>query len=143
MENKTFIIYYRYAGGFEAEISTTDVKKPKIQSLDVNLERKSLIIEIDDTQKSDFMWIRIPGELLSAEQNDFQIFVNDIKQEYDLVSYESDVRVGFLISEGSKKIEIIGTRVIPEFSTMIILLGGSIFLSILLTYRLKNNFKSF
>lgn len=142
-ENKTFIVYYGYAGDFEGEISPTDVKKPKIQSLDIDLERKSLIIEIDHAQESDFMWIRIPRELLSAGENNFEIFVNDLKQEYDLVSYESDVRVGFLINEGSTKIEIIGTKVIPEFVSMIILLGGSIFLSILISYRLKNNFKVF
>lgn len=142
-ENKTFIVYYGYAGDFEGEISPTDVKKPKIQSLDIDLERKSLIIEIDHAQESDFMWIRIPRELLSAGENNFEIFVNDLKQEYDLVSYESDVRVGFLINEGSTKIEIIGTKVIPEFASMIILLGGSVFLSILISYRLKNNFKVF
>lgn len=143
VENKTFIIYYGYTGGFEGEISSADIEKAKIQSLDIDLERKSLIIEISDVQEPDFMWIRIPGELLSAEQDNFKIFVNDMKQEYDLVNYGTDVRVGFLINEDSKKIEIIGTRVIPEFSSIIILLGGSVLLLIIMTHRLKNDFKVF
>lgn len=143
VENKTIIVYYGYAGGFEGEISDDDIKKSKIRSVDIDFDKKSLVIEIDEIIKTDFMWIRIPEEVLSAENNDFQILVNEVKREYDLVAYESDVRVGFLVQEGITKIEIIGTRVIPEFDSAIILLGGSIFLGIVITNRLRNKFKSF
>ena len=40
------------------------------------------------------------------------------------MKFPNDYVIGFIISEDTKKIEIIGTRVIPEFGTYAILILG-------------------
>ena len=41
--------------------------------------------------------------------------VDGVDTRYDLMKYPEDYVVGFVISETTKNIEIIGTKVIPEF----------------------------
>ena len=77
----------------------------------------------DVPEKTDF-WIRVPQEVLYAEGEKFQVLVDGVDTRYDLMKFPNDYVIGFIITEDTKNIEIIGTRVIPEFGAYAILILG-------------------
>ena len=90
--------------------------------------------------KTDF-WVRIPQEMLYAENENFVVLVNGVDTKYDLMKFPNDYVVGFVILENTENIEVIGTRVIPEFGTFAILILG---ISILgLIYFMRTSFGSY
>jgi predicted secreted protein with PEFG-CTERM motif len=66
--------------------------------------------------------------------------INDVQTEYEEVQSGSTVRtIGINFEKGDSKIQVIGTYVIPEFGTIVmIILTIGILASILLT---KNKFQ--
>lgn len=60
----------------------------------------------------------------SAENEKYTVLVDGVDTGYDLMKYPNDYVVGFVITEETKNIEIIGTRVIPEFGAFAILIFG-------------------
>lgn len=121
----TFDIYYGYKGSLDSMGS--DHPEPVLSSMIINEERKSIEVVMEGVpEKTDF-WVRIPHELLSAEGEKFQVLVDDVDTGYDLANFPNDYSIGFVISETTENIEIIGTRIIPEFGAFAILtLGVSI-----------------
>jgi predicted secreted protein with PEFG-CTERM motif len=77
----------------------------------------------DVPEKTDF-WVRTPEDVLYAEGEKFKVLVDGVDTGYDLMKFPNDYVIGFIISEDVEKIEIIGTRVIPEFGTYAILILG-------------------
>jgi len=121
-----FDIYYGYKGSLDS--IGTDHVEPILSSMSINDERKSIVIIMEEVpQKTDF-WVRIPQNVLYAEGEKFQVLINNEDTGYDLMKFPNDYVIGFVISETTENIEIVGTRVIPEFGTFTILvLGISIF----------------
>ena len=74
-------------------------------------------------EKTDF-WIRVPQEVLYAEGEKFQVLVDGVDTRYDLMRYPNDYVIGFIILETTENIEVIWTRIIPEFGTFVILILG-------------------
>jgi len=132
----TFDIYYGYKGSLDSMGS--DHVEPVLSSMIINEERKSIEIVMEDVpEKTDF-WVRIPHEVLYAEGEKFRVLVDGVDIRYDLINYPNDYVIGFIISDTTKNIEIIGTRIIPEFGTFVILTLG---LSILgLVYFVRSSF---
>jgi len=119
-DDKSYDVYYGYHGSLDA-MGSDDVF-PTLSSMNVNEERKSIEILMDDVpEKTDF-WIRIPENVLYAEGEKFVVLVDDIDTRYDLMKFPNDYVLGFIIDEKTKNIEIIGTEVIPEFGMFTILL---------------------
>ena len=54
-------------------------------------------------------------EIISAENNDFAILVNGNYVDYDIVSDSDSSTLSFFVPEFTEEVEIVGTRVIPEF----------------------------
>ena len=96
--------------------------------MSINEERKSIEIVMDDVPEDTDFWVRIPQEVLYAENEKFTVLVNGEDTGYDLMKFPNDYVVGFVILDTTENIEIIGTKVIPEFGTFtILILGISIF----------------
>lgn len=57
----------------------------------------------------------MPDDVIYAENEKFTVLVDGINTGYDLMKFPTDYVIGFIIDENTKNIEIIGTRVIPEF----------------------------
>ena len=138
-DDKEFIIYYGYAGSFEIEIEK-DVRHPIVSSMEINPEKKSLEINFEKTPEISLIWFRLPVELISAEGDNFVLLVDGIESGYDLVDYQKDIRIGFILGEGTETVEIIGTNVIPEFNGLIIFVFSA---SLLIPILMKNNFRCF
>lgn len=134
-QDKSYVIHYGYAGSFEIEIEK-EVKNPKIISMSINPEKKSLEIDFEKTPEISVMWFRLPKDLISAEGGNFEVLVNDVKTGYDMVNYQDDVRIGFILEKDTLKVEIIGTHIVPEFATTIgILVTSMIVVTLLLRFK--------
>ena len=118
----TFDIYYGYKGSLDSMGSYH--QEPTLSSMSINEEIKSIEIIMEDVpEKTDF-WVRIPPEVLYAEDDKFTVLVNGVNTRYDITTFPNDYAIGFIISETTENIEIIGTRVIPEFGAFTILIFG-------------------
>ncbi|WP_343045158.1 PEFG-CTERM sorting domain-containing protein [Nitrosopumilus cobalaminigenes] len=121
-DEKSYDIYYGYRGSLDSMGS--DEQYPILSSMNINEERKSIEIVMEDVpEKTDF-WVRTPEDVLYADGEKFKVLVDGVDTRYDLMKFPNDYVVGFVISEDTKNIEIIGTRVIPEFGAYSVLILG-------------------
>ena len=121
-DEKSYDIYYGYRGSLDSMGSNE--LYPVLFSMEINQEKKSIEIIMDVVpEKTDF-WVRTPEDVLYAENEKYTVLVDGVDTRYDLMKFPNDYVIGFIISEDTKKIEIIGTRVIPEFGAYAILILG-------------------
>ena len=130
-DEKEYDIYYGYSGSLDDMSSSAS--DPVLSSMDINQENKSIEIVMESVpEKTDF-WVRIPDEVLYAENEQFTVLIDGKDTGYDLMKFPTDHVVGFIIDEDTETIEIIGTRVIPEFGAFTVLvLFASVFTVVLL-----------
>lgn len=125
-DGETFEVYYGYKGSLDSMGS--EYKNPTLSSMNINEDNKSIEIVMEEVPAKTDFWVRIPFEVLSAEKEEFTVLVDGKDTRYDLMIYPNDYVVGFVISDTTKNIEIVGTHVIPEFGSFaIMVLGVSIF----------------
>lgn len=128
LDEKSYDIYYGYDGSFEVDVTASDKELPKLTSMNVNTERKSLEITMNAVSSKSGFWISLPLELISTENAQYILQIDGVDTKYDLTKFPDRYALGMIIPENSQHIEIIGTKVIPEFgefSTMV--LGLSVF----------------
>ena len=94
----------------------------------------------DVPEKTDF-WVRTPEKVLYAEGEKFKVLVNGVDTGYDLMKFPNDYVIGFIISEDTQNIEIIGTQVIPEFGSIAILILVLSIVSIVVISRKFNGIR--
>jgi hypothetical protein len=138
VDNQTFQIFYGFKGSLEVEIGEKVIENPKVTSMIINQERRSLEINFEESAYEGPMWVRLPNELITAEGGKFQVLVDDNEKRYELTYYPDKIAVGFILSPNANQVEIIGTRVIPEFTTTIIIFGISMFT---MFYFFRKSFK--
>ena len=140
IDDDTYDVYYGYRGSLDSMGS--DYANPILSSMSINEERKSIeIIMKEVPEKTDF-WVRIPQDVLYAEGEKFQVLVDGMDTGYDLMKFPNDYVIGFVISKTTENIEIVGTRVIPEFGTFAILILGISILGLVYFMR-KTSFGSY
>ena len=124
-DEKSYDVYYGYKGSLDS--IGHDHLFPTLSSMSINQERKSLEIVMEKVpEKTDF-WVRMPFDVITAEKENFTVLVDGKDTRYDLMKFPNDYVVGFIITEETKNIEIIGTRIVPEFGVFsIVVLGISI-----------------
>lgn len=121
-DDNMYDIYYGYKGSLDSMGSHHE--EPILSSMSINEERKSIEIIMEDVpEKTDF-WVRIPPEVLYAEGDKFTVLVDGVNTGYDMTTFPNDYAIGFIISETTENIEIIGTRVIPEFGALSVMILG-------------------
>lgn len=125
VDEQTFDIFYGFKGSLEVDISNQDVDNPKASQMILNKEKKSLEINLEEHEYAGPMWVRLPTQLITAQGGEFQLFIDDVGKPFELTYYANEISVGFFLSEGTEKVEIIGTSVIPEFSTIAVLVLGT------------------
>lgn len=133
IDDQTFAIFYGYGGSFEVGEDYILVPQPNLLSMSINPEQKSLEIEFEKLIEASLFWVLLPPDLISAEDYDFQVFVDGKKIEYDLVIHPNGPRVGFILPPNAEKVEIIGTKVIPEFGAIAGMILAVAIISIVVT----------
>jgi hypothetical protein len=124
-ENKTFSIYY----GFNST-------QGKSQNISVVQDHNSIQIILAGVTDYDAMWIQFPDELISADKNNFVLYVNGQERGYELATTDHSIIMGFMVPAYSHNIEIKGTRVIPEFGPVAGIVIGAAFIGMIISRKL-------
>jgi len=120
VDDVSYDLYYGYHGSFDSMASNEP--QPKLSTMSLNQEKKSLEITFDTVPADSIFWVRMPDELISAEKGLFQVFVDGKETKYELIQFPNDISLGIIMPQDGQDIEIIGTRVIPEFGVYAILI---------------------
>ena len=80
----------------------------------IDPELTSLLIGLENTKDSIFV-IDLDFRIISAENNEFAILINGLEIDYDIVPDSNSSTISFFMPEFTEEVEIIGTKVIPEF----------------------------
>ena len=127
----TFDIKYTITGG-------------TVENIEVESKNLGLIVKINSSNDGKII-LELPRESIDAEKQnggdeEFIILINEVQTTYEEMQSDSTVRIiGINFEKGDSEIQIIGTHVIPEFGTIVmIILTIGIVTSILLT---KNKFQ--
>ena len=138
---KNFQLDAGNSGTFDVKYT---IRGGTVENIEIEPENLGLLIKINALDDGKIV-LELPRESIDAEKQNgedekFIILVNDVQTTYDQIRSESTVRtVGINFEKGDSEIQIIGTYVIPEFGTIVmIILTIGILASILLT---KNKFQ--
>jgi len=140
VDGQEYRVLYGYGSSFE--VSQKDIERdlPDLISINLNKERKSLQIQLENVHESFLFWSMPDPELLSAKDYNYQVFVNGKQTLYDLVIQEKGTRIGFVIPPGTENVEIIGTKVVPEFGSLAMITLGVSIVGIVLFVRKSAQF---
>jgi predicted secreted protein with PEFG-CTERM motif len=115
-----------------------------VESIQIEPENLGLLVKINSLDDGKIN-LELPRESIDAEKQNgedekFIILIDDVQTTYEEIQSDSAVRImGINFEKGDSEIQIIGTYVIPEFGTIVmIILTIGILTSILLT---KNKFQ--
>lgn len=123
VEEKNFEIFYRLSTIEAVAESGTEDHDAQVVSMDINSERSSLIIKLDNVLNSDVMSIRFPKEVLSADKEKFTLLVNGQEKGYEFSVSGKYTNLIFIVPKQTTEVEIIGTKVIPEFTGVLLILA--------------------
>ena len=130
-DSGTFDIKYTIRGGL-------------VESIDIEPENLGLSVKINSSNNGKII-LELPREFIDSEKQngkdeEFIILINDVQTTYEEIQSDSEIRsLGINFEKGYSEIQIIGTYVIPEFGTIVmVILTIGILASILLT---KNKFQ--
>jgi len=123
IDEKSYDIYYGYHGSMEVDVNKPSEELPKLSSMNINAERKSIEVTMESVSSDSVLWLRLPLELISAENAQYKLLLDGVDTPYDLTKFPQDYAIGMIMPKDTKHIEIIGSQVIPEFGiiTMMIL----------------------
>lgn len=111
--DKTFPITYNLNG--------------EITKMTINEEEKSLSIYLDNVSEDKFT-LRIPRELVDETNNNFLVMVTASPEkltEYEIISSNDEFfTIQLIVPDNTSKVTIIGTRVIPEFGGIVMMILG-------------------
>lgn len=112
----------------------------QITKMTINETQKIVQFDIKDSQ-SGKLYIKLPHELIWANDNQFTVLTNGTITNYKLINSTGDLsELEIDIPDGNFSLEIIGTSIIPEFGQIsIIILASSIGFLILGQRKLKIN----
>jgi predicted secreted protein with PEFG-CTERM motif len=138
---KDFPVSAGDSGTFDVKYS---IRGGTVENIEIEPENIGLLVKINSLDDGKII-LELPREFIDAEKQKgkdekFIILIDDTQTTYEKIQSDSTVRIiGINFEKGDSKIQIVGTYVIPEFGTivMIILIIG-IMTSILLT---KNKFQ--
>jgi len=138
---KNFSVDTGDSGTFDVKYT---IKGGTVESIEIEPENLGLLIKINSLYDGKIN-LELPRESIDAEKQngkdeEFIILINNTQTTYEEIQSDSTVRtIEINFEEGDSEIQIIGTYVIPEFGTIVmIILTIGILASILLT---KNKFQ--
>ena len=115
-----------------------------VENIEVESKNFGLLVKINSIDNGKII-LELPREFIDSqkqngEDEEFIILINNVQTTYEEMQLDStDRTIGINFEKGDSEIQIIGTYVIPEFGTIVmIILTIGILASILLT---KNKFQ--
>ena len=139
VDDDSYDMYYGYHGSLDSMAS--EKPEPMLSSMSINEERKSLEITFSEISGNSVFWVRMPNDVISAEKGKFKVFVDGKDTLYDLTIFPNDIALGMIVPKDGQHVEIIGTKVIPEFGSFVILIFGVSILGTIYFVR-KSSFRN-
>ena len=130
----SYDLYYGYHGSMDDSMSD-ELGDPTVKEVNINQEKKSIEVTFEEVPERTDFWVRIPFEVLTAEKEKYQLLINDVDSGYDIMKMPDGYVIGMIIPEDTKKVEIIGTKVIPEFGVVSILVLGTAIMGTVYIFR--------
>lgn len=121
VDNTDFTIFYRFSTVGEGESSDED-HTAQITSIDVNQDRKSLVISLDKINQDDIMSVRFSQELVSSEGKRLTLLIDGKEKGYESSSQDNKSTMIFVLPKDTAQVEIVGTKVIPEFPSSVLIM---------------------
>ena len=140
VDEKSFEILYRLSTLETTAEDSSEDYDAKVVSMSINSERSSLIVTLDNILHSDVMSIRFPQELLSADKGKFTLLVNGQEKGYEFSVSGKYTNLIFIVTKQTTEVEIVGTKVIPEFTGGLVVLAAATSL-LFMKYCFKNKSK--
>jgi hypothetical protein len=115
VEDKTFNIYY----GFKFTYTN-------VTNISLVTDSNSIQITLKGVTEADGMWIQFPQNLMSAEKNNFVLYVDGQEKKYVLATTDHSTTMEFMLPANAALVEIQGTHIVPEFplsSTSVMMIG--------------------
>ena len=132
-----YTVFYRLSTTVESAEGTPDDFEAKVISMQINNDRKSMIITLDNVKQTDIMSVRFEKSLVSSEGKRLLLMIDSKEKGYESSSQDDKRSMIFLVPANTTQVEIIGTRVIPEFpSELLVLIIVSS--GVVLIQKLKN-----
>ena len=129
------------SGTFDVRYS---IRGGTVENIEINPEILGLVVDIKSTDEGTLV-LDLPRKFIDAEKQngkdeEFIILINDVQTTYEESTSFSTIRtISVDFEKNDSRIQIIGTHVIPEFGTIVmIVLTVGIMTSILLT---RNRFQ--
>ncbi len=141
VDGVSYDMYFGYSGSIDSMGS--DKPHPMLSSMSINQERKSLEITFNEVPEDSVFWVRMPNDVISADQGRFKVFVDGEDTRYDLTIRPDNVALGIIVPKDGHHVEIIGTSVVPEFGVLVILTLGASMLGTVYFARSSSLGKSF
>jgi predicted secreted protein with PEFG-CTERM motif len=138
---KEFTVNARDSGTFNVKYT---IRGGTVENIEIEPENLGLVVKINSSDNGKII-LELPREYIDAEKQngkdeEFIILINDSQITHEEIQSDSTNRkIGIDFEKGDSEIQIIGTYVIPEFGTIVmIILTIGVLASILLT---KNKFQ--
>ncbi len=109
INNSTYDIYY----GFH-------VVNTVVQKITLVPEHNTMHLDLTKSNETDTMWMHFPQSVISADQNNFVLYVNGQETKYELAESDHSTVMGFNVPANSTSVDIQGTQVMPEFPTSLV-----------------------
>lgn len=132
-EGTSYVIYYGYHGSLDA--MGEERAEPTGVEMSINQDKKSIEVSFDEVPEKNNFWVRIPFEVLTADKEQYQVLIDGEDALYDLMKMPEGYVIGMIIEEDTKNVEIIGTKVIPEFGSLALFVLGAAILGIIYVVR--------
>lgn len=107
----------------------------QVIAMAIDHELNSLLIGITEVKDSAFQ-ITLPQDLISAENNEFVVLVNQIEVDYNVSEQDDTATLSFFVPVDSEEIEIIGTQVIPEFPLGVLMVFATMIVAVTLVTKI-------
>ena len=135
----TTLIYYEIKGGEVLDITA----KPKKASLVINMdttEDGELLLKINDFLVRPFD----NGEFIAQIHSEPGLFNDEVETLYitDEFGFEKGLTITIPFKEGTEKIEIFGSYVVPEFGQMVMIVLAATIIGIVIISRKTNSFSN-
>lgn len=121
-DQRDFTIFYRISTLESVVESSMEDFDAKVVAMEIDQERTSLVITLDNIKQTDLMSVRFPQELISTEKGKFTLLVDGKERGYEWSAQEESRNLIFIIPKQTTEVEIIGNRVIPEFTSGLLVL---------------------
>ena len=129
VDSKAYAIYY----GFKFTYANAT-------NILLDQDHNSMQIYLKWVTETDAMWIQFPQNLLSAENNNFVLYVDGQERKYELATSAHSIIMGFTVPANATIIKIQGTYIVPEFPVFAMVVMAIGFMTIIFGSRISKSY---